>query len=72
MVHFRYWHEADLSVRSDDVRSSGQTGLSASGSPLPSLTKATLAATRDHPLYDMDEEADYQHEMEERDAEHDA
>jgi len=24
-----HWHEADLSVRSDDVRSSGQTGLSA-------------------------------------------
>ena len=46
------------------------------GSPrAPSLTKATLAATRDHPLYDMHEheEADYQlHEMEERDAEHDA
>ena len=43
------------------------------GSLLPSLTKATLAATRDHPLYDMHEQADYKlHEMEERDAEHDA
>jgi hypothetical protein len=33
------WHETDRSARSDDVRSSGYSGLSANGSPLPSLTR---------------------------------
>ena len=33
------WHETDQSAQSDDVRSSGWSGLSANGSPLPSLTQ---------------------------------
>jgi hypothetical protein len=35
----RCWHETGQSARFDDIRSSVQSGLSARGSPLPSVTR---------------------------------